>query len=45
MRLSLAKIKTESSIFLERIQGDICGPIRALWIFRYFMILVDASSK
>ena len=26
IRLSPAKIKTESPTFLERIQGDICGP-------------------
>ena len=27
MRLSTAKIKTETPTFLERIQGDICEPI------------------
>ncbi|KAL5673417.1 hypothetical protein ACJX0J_017723 [Zea mays] len=32
--------------FLERIQGDICGPIQPLLgPFRYFMVLIDASSK
>ena len=30
MRLSPAKIKTVSTTFLERIQGDICGPIHPL---------------
>jgi len=32
--------------FLERIQGDICGPINSLSEpFRYFMVLIDASTK
>ena len=30
MRPSPVKIKTESFTFLERIQGDICGPIHLL---------------
>jgi len=46
MRPSPAKIKTESPTFLERIQGDICGPIHPLCgPFRYFMVLIDASSR
>ena len=32
--------------FLERIQGDICGPIHPYCgPFRYFMVLVDASTR
>jgi hypothetical protein len=39
------KIHTESLKFLEFIQGDICGPIHPLCgHFRYFMVLVDAST-
>jgi hypothetical protein len=34
------------SKFLERIQGDICGPIQPLsGPFRYFMVLIDASTR
>ena len=41
-----SKIKTESPIFLKRIQGDICGPIHLLCgPFQYFMVLIDASSR
>ena len=45
---SLAKLQARPSFvvdtkqtipFLQRIQGDICGP------FRYFMVLVDASTR
>ena len=33
-------------MFLERIQGDICGPIHPpCGPFRYFMVLIDASSR
>ena len=33
-------------MFLERIQGDICGPIHPPCVpFRYFMVLIDASSR
>jgi transposase InsO family protein len=39
IRSSKNKIKNESPLFLERIQGDICGP------FRYFMVLIDASTR
>ena len=46
MRPSPAKIKTESPTFLERIQGDICGHIHPLCgPFRYFMVLIDVSSR
>ncbi|KAL4564637.1 hypothetical protein LXL04_028704 [Taraxacum kok-saghyz] len=34
------------SRFLERIQGDICGPIQpTCGAFKYFMVLVDASTR
>jgi hypothetical protein len=40
------KINAEPLRFLERIQGDICGPIRPLCgPFRYFMVLIDASTR
>ncbi|GJU24120.1 copia protein [Tanacetum coccineum] len=46
VRPSPLKIKNESPIFLERIQGDICGPIHpSCGPFKYFMILIDASSR
>ena len=46
IRPSPAKIRGESLIFLERIQGDICGPIHPpCGPFRYFMVLVDASTR
>jgi GAG-pre-integrase domain len=39
-------IENESPLFLERIQGDICEPISPLYgSFRYFMILIDASTR
>ena len=42
---SPGKIQTESPAFLERIQGDVCGPIHPpSGPFRYFMVLIDASS-
>ena len=45
-RPSLLKIRDESSVFLQRIQGDICGPIQPLsGPFRYFMELIDASTR
>jgi transposase InsO family protein len=45
-RPSPSKIAGESLIFLERIQGDICGPIHPpCGPFRYFMILIDASTR
>jgi hypothetical protein len=40
------KIKVESLKFLERIQGDICGPIKPLSDpFTYFIVLIDASTR
>jgi len=43
---SPSKVLIESPSFLERIQGDICGPIHPpCGPFRYFMVLIDASSK
>jgi Integrase core domain len=40
------KIKNKSPLFLERIQGDICGPISPLCgQFRYFMVLIDVSTR
>jgi hypothetical protein len=45
-RPSLLKIRDESPVFLQRIQGDICGPIQPLsGPFRYFMVLIDASTR
>lgn len=45
-RPSFVKIKHESPAFLDRIQGDICGPIHpASGPFRYFMVLIDASTR
>jgi hypothetical protein len=45
IRPSKNKIKNEFSLFLERIQGDICGPICPPYeLFRYFMVLIDAST-
>ena len=40
------KVLVESPTFLERIQGDICGPIHPpCGPFRYFMVLIDVSSR
>jgi hypothetical protein len=45
IRSSKNKIKNESRLFLERIQGDICGPISPpCGSFRYFIVLIDAST-
>ncbi|GKD45174.1 retrovirus-related pol polyprotein from transposon TNT 1-94 [Tanacetum coccineum] len=45
-RPSPLKVEKESHVFLERIQGDICGPIHPpCGPFRYFMVLIDASSR
>ena len=42
---SYNKICSNPPIFLQRIQGDICGPIQPpCGPFRYFMVLVDAST-
>ena len=46
IRPSKSKIVVESPAFLERIQGDICGPIAPpCGPFRYFMVLIDASTR
>jgi hypothetical protein len=46
LRPSYLKIKAEPLQFLERIQGDICGPIHpSIGPFRYFMVLTDASTR
>jgi hypothetical protein len=46
VRLSPLKIKVEPLKFLEKIQRDICGPIKLLLgSFRYFMVLIDASMQ
>lgn len=45
-RPSYAKDTKETIPFLQRIQGDICGPIHPnCGPFRYFMVLVDASTR
>ncbi|KAJ0881424.1 putative RNA-directed DNA polymerase [Helianthus annuus] len=45
-RPSPMKVGTESLVFLERIHGDICGPIHPpSGPFRYFMVLIDASTR
>lgn len=45
-RPSFLKVKDGSLTFLQRIQGDICGPIHpSSGPFQYFMVLIDASSK
>ncbi|XP_074267237.1 uncharacterized protein LOC141590558 [Silene latifolia] len=46
IRPSPVKINFESISFLERIEGDICGPIHpSSGPFRYFMVLIDASTR
>ena len=46
IRPSFTKVTFESLAFLERIQGNICGPIHQLsGPFRYFMVLIDASTR
>ena len=42
---SFTKVEYESPTFLKCIQGDICGPIHPpSGPFRYFMVLIDAST-
>ena len=44
-RPSSLKVDSDTPQFLERIQGDICGPIDPTsGPFHYFMVLVDAST-
>jgi hypothetical protein len=46
LRPSPLKIHAKPLMFLERIQGDICGPIQPLSrSFIYFMVLTDASTR
>ena len=46
IRPSFTKATFESPAFLERIQGDICGPIHSpSGPFRYFMALIYASIR
>ena len=46
VRSSHTKVKFEFPIFLERVHGDICGPIHpSCGHFRYFMVLIDASTR
>ena len=45
LRPSYLKTKEKPLKFLERIQGDICGPIQPSGSFRYFMVLIDASTR
>ena len=46
VRPSPCKVDLESPSFLQRIQGDICGPIHPpSGPFRYFMVLIDASAR
>ena len=45
IRPSFTMIEYESPVFLERIQGDIYGLINPpSGPFRYFMVLIDAST-
>jgi hypothetical protein len=45
LRPSHLKIKAEPLKFLERIQGDICGPIRPFsGSFRYFVVLISTHK-
>ena len=45
LRPSHLKIRAEPLKFLERIQGDICGPSQLLLgPFRYFMVLIEAFT-
>jgi len=42
----MVEIGHQSLAFLERIQGDICGPIHPpSGPLRYFMVLIDASTR
>ena len=46
VRSCRTKVGIESPIFLERIHGDIYGPIHpSPGPFRYFMVLIDASTR
>ena len=46
VRPSHTKVLVESPTFFKRIQGNICGPIHPpCGLFRYFMVLIDVSSR
>ena len=46
IRTCFTKVTFESPAFLERIQGDSCRPIHPpSGPFRYFMVLIDASTR
>ena len=46
VRPSPTKVEIKFRAFLEHIHGDICGPIHPpSGSFRYFMVLIDASSR
>jgi hypothetical protein len=46
LRPSPLKVHTKPLKFLEMIHGDICDPIQPIsGLFRYFMILIDASTR
>ncbi|CAL9029456.1 unnamed protein product, partial [Prunus brigantina] len=46
IRPSPSKLGIKCPSFLQRIQGDICGPIHpSCGAFRYFMVLIDASTR
>jgi len=46
IKLSPSKVIVESPSFLQRIQWDICVPIQPpCGPFRYFMVLIDASTR
>ena len=46
VRPSFTKVIYELPVFLERIHGDICGPIHPpCGLFHYFMILIDAFTR
>jgi hypothetical protein len=46
IKSSPSKVILESPSFLQKIQGDICGPIHPpCGPFRYFMVLIDASTR
>ena len=45
IRPSFTRVEYESLTFLKCIQVDICGPIHtSSGSFRYFMVLIDAST-
>ena len=46
VRPSFSKVIYELPVFLERIHGNICGPIRPpCGHFCYFMVLIDAFTR